>query len=144
MSASRKRSFSSFVKSPPQPTAVEPSNLVPSANSISQIPNVAQEPDASIGIGDEEKSREFTMDRAGEQEPPAGKGREAPPRTQVVTPTGRVRTYTASRNLPGVTYRMTENRWERLKMLSIQERRPIQEILGEALQDYMRRRGLPW
>jgi hypothetical protein len=39
---------------------------------------------------------------------------------------------------------MTENRWERLKMLSIQERRPIQEILGEALQDYMRRRGLPW
>jgi hypothetical protein len=144
MSASRKRSFSSFVKSQPQPTAVEPPGPVPSANSTSQIPHAAQEPDASIGIGEEDKSHGSAMDRAGEQEPPAGKGGEAPPRTHVVTPTGRVRTYTASRNLPGVTYRMTENRWERLKMLSIQERRPIQEILGEALQDYMRRRGLPW
>jgi hypothetical protein len=65
-------------------------------------------------------------------------------RTRVVTPTGRVRTYTASRNLPGVTLRLTEQRWERLKMLSIQERRPIQEILGEALDDFMKARGLPW
>ena len=144
MSASRKRSFSSFVKSPPQPMAMEPSNLLPSANAISQTPHVAQEADASAEIGAEDRSPGLAMDRAGEQDPPAEKGGEAPPRTRVVTPTGRVRTYTASRNLPGVTYRMTENRWERLKMLSIQERRPIQEILGEALQDYMRRRGLPW
>jgi hypothetical protein len=39
---------------------------------------------------------------------------------------------------------MTEVRWERLKLLSIQERRPIQEILGEAMADFMRARGLPW
>ena len=29
-------------------------------------------------------------------------------------------------------------------MLSIQERRPIQEILGEALDAYIRGRGLRW
>jgi hypothetical protein len=70
--------------------------------------------------------------------------KEVRERTRVVTSTGRVRTYTASRSLPGVTLRMSESRWERLKLLSIQERRPIQEILGEAMADFMRARGLPW
>jgi hypothetical protein len=46
--------------------------------------------------------------------------------------------------LPGVTLRLSEEKWERLKMLSIQERRPIQDILGEALDGYMKGRGLPW
>ena len=79
-----------------------------------------------------------------EIEADGGEGREVRERTRVVTSTGRVRTYTASRNLPGVTLRMSEARWERLKLLSIQERRPIQEILGEAMADFMRARGLPW
>ncbi len=78
------------------------------------------------------------------RESSAGEGRGGDDRTRVVTSTGRVRTYTASRNLPGVTLRLTEDRWERLKMLSVQERRPIQEILGEALDAYMQRRGLKW
>ena len=65
-------------------------------------------------------------------------------RVRHVTSTGRVRTYSANRQLPGVTLRLSEDRWERLKMLSIQERRPIQDILGEAMDAYMRGRGLPW
>ena len=65
-------------------------------------------------------------------------------RIRTVTSTGRVRTHSANRQLPGVTYRVSEERWERLKMLSIQERRPIQDILGEAMEAYMRSRGLPW
>jgi hypothetical protein len=68
----------------------------------------------------------------------------SPERIRNITSTGRVRTHTANRMLPGVTLRLTEERWERLKMLSIQERRPIQDILGEALDGYMRGRGLPW
>ncbi len=65
-------------------------------------------------------------------------------RIRTVTSTGRVRTYSASRELPGLTFRVSEERWERLKMMSIQERRPLQEILGEAMERYMRERGLPW
>ena len=65
-------------------------------------------------------------------------------RIRHVTATGRVRTYSATRSLPGVTLRLSETRWERLKMLSIQERRPIQDILGEAMDAYMTKRGLPW
>lgn len=68
----------------------------------------------------------------------------SPERIRHVTSTGRVRTHSANRMLPGVTLRLTEDRWERLKMLSIQERRPIQDILGEALEGYMKVRGLPW
>jgi hypothetical protein len=71
----------------------------------------------------------------------------APPpveRIRTVTSTGRVRTHSANRQLPGVTFRASEERWERLKMLSIQERRPIQDILGEAMTAYMKARGLPW
>jgi hypothetical protein len=69
---------------------------------------------------------------------------QPPERTRHITSSGRVRTHTANRMLPGVTLRLSEERWERLKMLSIQERRPIQDILGEALDAYMKRRGLPW
>jgi len=29
-------------------------------------------------------------------------------------------------------------------MMSIQERRPLQEIVSEAMEQYMRERGLPW
>src|SRR3954468_1093493 len=68
---------------------------------------------------------------------------EPPERIRQVTSTGRVRTHAANRMLPGVTFRLSEERWERLKLLSIQERRPIQEILGEAMDGYMRGRGLP-
>ena len=65
-------------------------------------------------------------------------------RIRTVTATGRVRTFSASRQLPGITLRVTEERWERLKMMSIQERRPLQEIVSEAMDLYMRERGLPW
>lgn len=65
-------------------------------------------------------------------------------RTRQTTSTGRVRTHSATRQLPGVTLRLSEERWERLKMLSIHERRPIQDILGEAMDGYMKGRGLPW
>jgi hypothetical protein len=68
----------------------------------------------------------------------------APGRIRRVTSTGRVRTHVANRDLPGVTLRLNEERWERLKILSVHERRPIQEILGEAVAEYMDRRGLPW
>src|SRR4051812_23195509 len=78
-------------------------------------------------------------------EPPVDAPALAPPeRIRHVTSTGRVRTHSANRMLPGVTLRLSEERWERLKMLSIQERRPIQDILGEALDGYMKGRGLPW
>ena len=74
----------------------------------------------------------------GEGEPHEGE------RIRTVTATGRVRTFSASRQLPGITLRVTEERWERLKMMSIQERRPLQEIVSEAMELYMRERGLPW
>jgi hypothetical protein len=67
-----------------------------------------------------------------------------PERIRQVTSTGRIRTHSASRQLPGVTLRLSEQRWERLKMLSLQERRPIQDILGDAMEAYMKGRGLPW
>ena len=78
-------------------------------------------------------------------EPVSAPPPEAPAeRIRHVTSTGRIRTYSATRSLPGVTLRLSESRWERLKMLSIQERRPIQDILGEAMDAYMMKRGLPW
>jgi hypothetical protein len=39
---------------------------------------------------------------------------------------------------------MDRGRWERLKTMSIQQRRPIQAILEEALRDYMVKNGHPW
>jgi hypothetical protein len=118
MSGPAKRSFTSFVRpvAPPAAEAAQP-----------------------------EPPPEFRpLEAEAKPDPGEGQGADEINRTRVVTSTGRVRTYTASRNLPGVTLRMTESRWERLKMLSIQERRPIQEILGEAMADFMRARGLPW
>ena len=118
MSGAGKRTFTSFVR--------------PAIAHAAQTPTEPAQPDPPPT----EQVREIEAD--------GGEGREGGERTRVVTSTGRVRTYTASRNLPGVTLRMSEARWERLKLLSIQERRPIQEILGEAMADFMRARGLPW
>jgi hypothetical protein len=75
--------------------------------------------------------------------PRQGEGEEQ--RVRHVTPAGRIRTYKASRELPGITYRpMSEEQWERLKMLALQERRPMQAIVAEAMEAYMKSRGLPW
>lgn len=64
-------------------------------------------------------------------------------RIREVTSTGRVRTYSVTRQLPGITLPLTEEQWEKLKMMSFQKRRPLQEIPGEALANYMKSRGLP-
>jgi hypothetical protein len=122
MSGAGKRTFTSFVR--------------PAAAHAAQTPTEPAQPDPPPTVHLNSMVREIEAD--------GGEGREVRERTRVVTSTGRVRTYTASRNLPGVTLRMSEARWERLKLLSIQERRPIQEILGEAMADFMRARGLPW
>jgi hypothetical protein len=122
MSGAGKRTFTSFVR--------------PATAHAAQTPTEPAQPDPPPTVHLNSMAREIEAD--------GGEGREVRERTRVVTSTGRVRTYTASRNLPGVTLRMSEARWERLKLLSIQERRPIQEILGEAMADFMRARGLPW
>jgi hypothetical protein len=121
MSGTPKRSFTSFVRSAAVPSAPAAEPAQPESPPELRTPEAEAKPDPREGQGPEESNR-----------------------TRMITSTGRVRTYTASRNLPGVTLRMTESRWERLKLLSIQERRPIQEILGEAMADFMRSRGLPW
>ena len=121
MSGTPKRSFTSFVR----PAAMPPA---PAAE--------PRQPESPPELR--------TLEAEARLDPREGQAPEESNRTRMVTSTGRVRTYTASRNLPGVTLRMTESRWERLKLLSIQERRPIQEILGEAMADFMRSRGLPW
>lgn len=122
MSGAGKRTFTSFVR--------------PAIAAAEQTPTEPTQPDPPPIVDFAGTTRGI--------EPGAGQGSNVDERTRVVTATGRVRTYTASRNLPGVTLRMSEARWERLKLLSIQERRPIQEILGEAMADFMRGRGLPW
>ncbi len=122
MSGAGKRTFTSFVR--------------PAIAAVTQTPTEPTQPDPPSTLRLAGTVREI--------EPQTGQGSNIEERTRVVTSTGRVRTYTASRNLPGVTLRMSEARWERLKLLSIQERRPIQEILGEAVADFMRARGLPW
>jgi hypothetical protein len=141
MSEISKRSFTSFVN----PAAVQANKQAPSQNGIVQ-PLIAAPiiPEVGPPQANPEAMASGTEAARYGSEPGAGHGGGVPERVRVVTTTGRIRTYTASRNLPGVTLRLTEQRWERLKMLSIQERRPIQEILGEALDDYMRARGLPW
>ena len=93
MSGTGKRSFTSFVRP---------------ATAAAQTPTELTQPNPQQAAGIER-----------EVEPSAGQGSDIAERTRVVTPTGRVRTYTASRNLPGVTLRMSEARWERLKHLSI-------------------------
>jgi hypothetical protein len=121
MSGTPKRSFTSFVRPAAVPSAPAGEPAQPESPPEPRTPEAEAKPDRREEQGPEEGDR-----------------------TRIITSTGRVRTYTASRNLPGVTLRMTESRWERLKLLSIQERRPIQEILGEAMADFMRSRGLPW
>jgi hypothetical protein len=45
---------------------------------------------------------------------------------------------------PTITIRLNHSRWERLKMLSIQERTTLQDIVEAAIQAEFKRRGLPW
>jgi hypothetical protein len=143
MASTPKRSFTSFVKrSPdpglePEPAPGQPHAILEAASEETATTDRNPEPDSAGSVQSPPAAHLPAESRGGE-------GRTSPDRTRVVTSTGRVRTYTASRNLPGVTLRLTEERWERLKLLSIQERRPIQEILGEALDGYMRGRGLRW
>lgn len=118
-----KRGFSAFIR----PTPPADTNM-PEQPSPATAPSVAEDRPAIAPRADATEEVAATP----------------PERVRQVTATGRVRTHSASRSLPGVTLRLTEERWERLKMLSIQERRPIQEILGEAMQAFMRSRGLPW
>ncbi len=122
MSSAQKRSFSAFLRPVSEPPRAQP------------MEEVASPPD----------SPPLTSAEIASGSAPASHNPAAPERVRHVTTTGRVRTHTASRQLPGVTLRLAEDRWERLKMLSIQERRPIQEILGDAMEAYMRARGLPW
>lgn len=143
-----KRSFSSFIKRNPEQiaemsgrfesSALDTFRADPAAGNLDRVTGNERLEATAPGSVQEVEVRQASS--------PAGEGgpRESAGRQRVVTSTGRVRTYTASRNLPGVTLRLTEDRWERLKLLSVQERRPIQEILGEAMEAYMKGRGLRW
>lgn len=122
MSGTQRRGFASFIKPQTQP---EPAPMPAPANTAA--PAAVPESAAPSAPGIEAREGEGAENRA-------------PNRTA----TGRVRNHTASRNLPGLTLRLSEPRWEQLKMMSIQERRPIQEILSEAVAQYMERRGLRW
>lgn len=143
MATAPKRSFTSFVKrAPVSAVGIESSPGQPHANFETTSENTSasqhyREAHSAVSVPAPTIARQPLESRGGE-------GNSTPDRTKIVTSTGRVRTYTASRNLPGVTLRLPEDRWERLKLLSIQERRPMQEILGEALDAYMRTRGLQW
>jgi hypothetical protein len=140
MATTSKRSFTSFVR----PSQTEGPHTAPQITTGGGDQEVFLASDNGQ-LGTEPDRRPRTHPNPELPETALGGNQpDAPERTRIVTTTGRVRTYTASRNLPGVTLRLTEDRWERLKMLSIQERRPIQEILGEALDGYMRGRGLRW
>ena len=142
MSAPPKRSFSSFVKRTPD-------QITESAGRYDQAPTgrpeVAPGPaptprPSDAGLPEGRHPAPAQIERPEVED--TGEGGDG--RQRVRTSTGRVRTYSASRSLPGVTLRLSEERWERLKLLSVQERRPIQEILGEAMDAYMRGRGLRW
>ena len=140
MATAPKRSFTSFVKRAPV-SAVGNESLPgqPEANFETASENAS----ASEHYREARSAVSFPAPTTAGHPPEsrAGEGNSAPDRTRIVTSTGRVRTYTASRNLPGITLRLPEDRWERLKLLSIQEHRPMQEILGEALDAYMRTCG---
>ena len=118
MSGAGKRTFTSFVR--------------PATAHAAQTLTEPAQPDPPPT----EQVREIEADGGGR-----GRGRRGGGRAWLPRPAA-FGLYTASRNLPGVTLRMSEARWERLKLLSIQERRPIQEILGEAMADFMRGTGL--
>lgn len=143
-----KRSFTSFVQRVPVSAVGNDSphgQLQANFKSSSENTSAGQldhEANSAVSVPTSTTTRQLLQSRGGQNR--GGEGGASPDRTKIITSTGRVRTYTASRNLPGVTLRLTEDRWERLKLLSIQERRPIQEILGEAVDAYMRTRGLQW
>ncbi len=46
--------------------------------------------------------------------------------------------------LPTITFRVTQEQWERLKMLAIQDRTTLQNIAEQAFFSEFKRRGLPW
>jgi len=135
MSGTQKKSFSSFLSSPAKPSAER-----------EEAPPAAAPPQLNVVLLGGEGRGEEPAAGPPPSPPPAAAASPptAPERIRQVTSTGRVRTHSANRQLPGVTLRLAEDRWERLKMLSLQERRPIQEILGDAMEAYMKARGLPW
>jgi hypothetical protein len=136
MSEPQKRTFASFLRTPPETTPASPRE-----ESVPAVAAPAPPMPVELSVmPSAEEDREI-----GVELPPATIAPiPVPDRVRHVTSTGRVRTHTANRHLPGVTLRLSEERWERLKMLSLQERRPIQEILGDAMEAYMKGRGLPW
>jgi hypothetical protein len=141
MSGTQKKSFASFLRTPPEAAPPPTRDETPPEAAPPAPPAPVQLSVVTAG----EEGREV----ASAAPPPAPALPMPPPaavpdRIRHVTSTGRVRTHTANRQLPGVTLRLSEERWERLKMLSLQERRPIQEILGDAMDAYMKGRGLPW
>ncbi len=140
MSGTHKKGFAAFLRqAQPEPEPAPP--LPPrSAEAAPPPPPVATSALAPPGEG----PQLHIVPPPSAAPPPAAVPPAPAERIRTVTSTGRVRTYSANRQLPGVTYRTSEERWERLKMLSIQERRPIQDIIGEAMDAYMKGRGLPW
>ena len=46
--------------------------------------------------------------------------------------------------LPTITFRVTQEQWERLKMLAIQDRTTLQNLAEQAFAEEFKRRGLPW
>ena len=163
MSGSQKKSFASFLRHAPEPAPAaappSPVSLRPVATQEPPAPAMPPPPaplDTDLAEGEGRKPAAAPIAQADAASalaaPPVPLPSESPPgipasppeRIRQVTSTGRVRTHTANRQLPGVTLRLSEARWERLKMLSLQERRPIQEILGDAMDAYMKVRGLPW
>lgn len=46
--------------------------------------------------------------------------------------------------LPTITFRVTQEQWERLKMLAIQDRTTLQNIAEQAFASEFKKRGLPW
>ena len=139
MSGTQKKGFTAFLR--PATAEPEPVPPPPRPAEVATLPPVAMPAPAQAGEGPD-------LRVVPPAPPPAPAITVAAPpaaeRVRTVTSTGRVRTHSANRQLPGVTFRASEERWERLKMLSIQERRPIQDILGEAMAAYMKARGLPW
>ena len=144
MSTAPKKGFAAFIR--PAPPPEEPS--VAAAPSVETHPPPAAPALVAPVLMVQEQASPLPAPRLVPPTPtpvPAPVPAAAPTaRIRQVTSTGRVRTHSANRMLPGVTLRLSEERWERLKILSIQERRPIQDILGEAMDAFMRGRGLPW
>jgi hypothetical protein len=150
MSGIQKKGFAAFLRPATTPPEPEPASPAPPAALMRSLdterpPPVVMSAPAAAGEGPQLSVVPAAARPAPVAPPPASAAAPSPAeRIRTVTSTGRVRTHSANRQLPGVTYRTSEERWERLKMLSIQERRPIQDIIGEAMEAYMKGRGLPW